>query len=348
MDDTRLAKGKVLIVDDDPVSQMVLLEAIKDSGKEAICADSGEEAWERIQGDPSITIALVDWLMPGMDGAELCQRIKKEVEDRYVYTIMVTAKDTKNDIMTGLAAGADDYVSKPVHPGELASRIKAGERVLKYEFHLKLEREKSDRLLNAVLPTSIAERLRGEEKNISDFHSAASILFIDIVGFTEWCMSMDAQTMISELADLFAGFDEEIAAHGLEKIKSIGDAYMVASGLPESREDHAHAIVNLAISIRNRIEKINQTCPKPWLIRSGIASGPVIAGVIGEKRFIYDAWGHTVNLASRLESLAPTDKILVCQDTYTIVKDAFLCKEYKEIKPKGLPTQTAWEIVKKL
>ena len=102
--------------------------------------------------------------MPGMDGAELCQRIKKEVEDRYVYTIMVTAKDTKNDIMTGLAAGADDYVSKPVHPGELASRIKAGERVLKYEFHLKLEREKSDRLLNAVLPASIAERLRAEEK----------------------------------------------------------------------------------------------------------------------------------------------------------------------------------------
>lgn len=336
---------KILIVEDDPVSQVVLADAVRDIGREPVCVASGEEAWSLLLADPTLEIAFIDWVMPGISGPELCARIREHIQDRYVYTIMVTSKTDKRDLMQGLSSGADDFVSKPVHPGELISRMHAGERIIRYEHRLREERERSERLLANILPSAIAERLKGGEKHISDFHAECSILFLDIVGFTEWCMRMDATSMITQLADFFAVFDSEIRKHGVEKIKSIGDAYLVAAGIPSADPDHARKIVQLAHDIRTRMRELNRARLQPWSIRIGIASGPLIAGVIGVERFIYDVWGHTVNLASRLESMAPKDEVLVSEPTWSLTRDQFAYEEFGTVTPKGCDEQRVWKLV---
>lgn len=336
---------RILIVEDDPVSQVVLSDAVRDIGREPVCVASAEEAWSLLVADPSLEIAFIDWIMPGMSGPELCARIRQHIHDRHVYTIMVTSKTDKRDLMQGLEAGADDFVSKPVHPGELISRMHAGERIIEYEHQLRKERERSEDLLRNILPGAIADRLKGGEKQISDFHPESSILFLDIVGFTEWCMRMDASSMITQLAAFFAIFDEAIRKHGVEKIKSIGDAYLIAGGIPSPDPDHAIKIVRLAHEIRSRVAGLNQSRLHPWSIRIGIASGPLIAGVIGVERFTYDVWGHTVNLASRLESMAPKDEVLVSEATWKLTRHSFTFEEFGHVHPKGCDEEQVWKLV---
>ncbi|MCB1127400.1 MAG: response regulator, partial [Verrucomicrobiae bacterium] len=336
---------KILIVEDDPVSQTVLKGAVEDVGRDAVCVGSGEEAWSLLLADPHFDIAFIDWIMPGMSGPQLCARIRQHLTDRYVYTIMVTSKTGKQDLMRGLESGADDFVSKPVHSGELISRLHAGERVVDCERRLREERERSDRLLRSILPEPIAFRLKSGEKHISDFHRDCSVLFLDIVGFTEWCMRMDARSMITQLASFFAIFDEEIRRHEVEKIKSIGDAYLVAAGIPRPDPRHATKMVALADSIRSRMSELNRSRLHPWSVRMGVASGALIAGVIGVERVVYDVWGHTVNLASRLESMAPRDEVLVSEATWELTRDEFRYEEFGRKTPKGCAPERIWRLV---
>lgn len=339
-------KPKILIVEDDPVSQSVLHDMVTQIGYETVHANSGEQAWDCLASDPAIQLACIDWMMPGMDGLSLCTKIKGEIRGRYVYSIMITAKTAKEDLIRGLEAGADEFLSKPVHPGELISRLRAGERVLRYEKQLFEERDRADQLLANILPPGVAGRLKQGEQFIADFYPSASILFLDIVGFTEWCLRMEAREMIEQLNDFFALFDEEIRKLGLEKIKSVGDAYLVAAGVPQPRADHAVAIAQLALSIQERIIRLNEHRLQPWAIRTGIASGPVIAGVIGHNRFIYDVWGDTVNNANRLEHAAPTNEILISESTQRLLGGHLPSEFFGELPLKGLGTQRVWRLVR--
>ncbi|WP_199249484.1 adenylate/guanylate cyclase domain-containing protein [[Phormidium] sp. ETS-05] len=167
---------------------------------------------------------------------------------------------------------------------------------------LQFQREQTETLLLNILPQPIAQRLKQEESTIADHFEAVSVLFADLVGFTEFSSRKSPQELVQVLNRIFSGFDELAERHGLEKIKTIGDAYMVVAGLPIPRKDHGEAIAHMAMEMLAEMERINAEIGESLTIRIGINSGPVVAGVIGIKKFIYDLWGDTVNIASRMES----------------------------------------------
>ncbi len=181
---------------------------------------------------------------------------------------------------------------------------------------LTVEQEKSERLLLNILPAAIANRLKQDSRAIADGFSEATVLFADIVGFTELSSHLPPQELVGLLNQIFSRFDTLAEKHGLEKIKTIGDAYMVVGGLPNPRTDHAAAVAAMALDMQSAIRTMNAEFSHPLNIRIGINSGPVIAGVIGIKKFIYDLWGDTVNIASRMESHGQAGEIQVSEATY--------------------------------
>ncbi|NEQ24107.1 MAG: adenylate/guanylate cyclase domain-containing protein, partial [Microcoleus sp. SIO2G3] len=187
------------------------------------------------------------------------------------------------------------------------------ERLQRSEFHarreiemayqkLEAERARTERLLINILPESIAQRLKQDQHTIADQFPDATVLFADVVGFTQLSSRISAAELVVLLNRLFSMFDEIAEKHGAEKIKTIGDAYMVVAGLPIPKSDHAQAIANLALDMQQAVARFNVEQNQSFSIRIGINTGPVVAGVIGLKRFIYDLWGDTVNIASRMES----------------------------------------------
>jgi adenylate cyclase len=202
---------------------------------------------------------------------------------------------------------------------------------------LRKERDKSERLLHNILPVPIANRLKEDDKNPVDGFNETSILFADIVGFTPLSESCTPEVLVGMLNDVFSRFDDLADKHGLEKIKTIGDAYMVAAGIPEYRKDHATAIADMAIDMVESLKQIEDAPCQTLSIRVGINSGPAVAGVIGKRKFAYDLWGDTVNTAARMESHGVSGKIQVTEDTYNLLKAdySFVERGVIEIKGKG-------------
>ncbi|MEG3894577.1 MULTISPECIES: adenylate/guanylate cyclase domain-containing protein [unclassified Microcoleus] len=200
---------------------------------------------------------------------------------------------------------------------------------------LREEQEKSEKLLLNILPQAIAERLKKNETTIAEYFPEVTVLFADIVGFTALSAVMNPIELVELLNQIFSTFDTICDRHGLEKIKTIGDAYMVVGGLPEPRGDHAEAIAQMALDMQTEIARFNAKNNQSFSIRIGIHSGPVVAGVIGIKKFIYDLWGDTVNIASRMESHGLPWRIQVSETTYKLVEHKYLFQERGTIEVKG-------------
>lgn len=205
---------------------------------------------------------------------------------------------------------------------------------------LKEEQEKSERLLLNILPASIAARLKHQHLTIADHFDEVSVLFADIVGFTELSSRMSPTNLVEILNQVFSSFDNLVEEHGLEKIKTIGDAYMVVAGLPIPQADHVERIANLALAMQQVLGDITQRHETPLTIRIGIHTGAVVAGVIGIKKFAYDLWGDTVNTASRMESHGVAGAIQVSHQVYEILQYHqgyhFTPRGTVDIKGKGL------------
>lgn len=200
---------------------------------------------------------------------------------------------------------------------------------------LAIEQKNSERLLLNILPQSIAERLKHEEGKIADSFTEVTVLFADIVGFTELAAQISPEELVGILNVIFSDFDELTEKYGLEKIKTIGDAYMVVGGLPEEKPDHAAAIAEMAIDMQEAINRFSQETGNALSIRIGINTGPVVAGIIGRKKFVYDLWGDTVNIASRMESHGIPGSIQVSETTYQKLKDQYLFKDRGSVQVKG-------------
>ena len=206
---------------------------------------------------------------------------------------------------------------------------------LSTEEKLRIEREKSEKLLLNILPAPIAQQLKHGQQTIADVFEDTTILFADIVGFTPLSARMPPHDLVVMLNTLFSAFDDLVEQHGVEKIKTIGDAYMVAAGLPQHRTDHAQAIAAFAVDMRRTMSAFNATAGHSLQLRIGIHSGSVIAGVIGKKKFSYDLWGDTVNTAARMESHGIPGEIQVSQATYELLKDTLKFEERGQITVKG-------------
>jgi PAS domain S-box-containing protein len=207
---------------------------------------------------------------------------------------------------------------------------------------LRVEKEKSEALLLNILPSAIAQRLKYETDSIADSFADVTVLFADIVGFTELSCCVAPVELVKLLNRIFSAFDLLTERHELEKIKTIGDAYMVVGGLPTPRANHAEAIAEMALDMQEEIARFNARTGETFNIRIGINTGPVVAGVIGIKKFIYDLWGDTVNTASRMESHGIPGCIQVTQATYKRLRDNYLFEERGVIEVKGKGEMTTY------
>jgi adenylate cyclase len=209
-----------------------------------------------------------------------------------------------------------------------------------------LAHARAEALLLNVLPAEVAERLQSDPNPIADHFDEASILFADVVDFTPLAGRLDAREVVGVLDRLFTSFDEVVDRYGVEKIKTIGDCYMVAAGVPRRRPDHAHALAGLAFELR----ECAKTClpERHWYdlrLRIGISSGPVVAGVIGRRRFLYDLWGDTVNMASRMESHGTADEIQITRSTWELLREDFVTEPIGLVDVKGKGEVETWRLV---
>ena len=235
------------------------------------------------------------------------------------------------DLLTGFGAQA----AVAVRTAELMRALE--ER----SAELAVAHARSERLLTNVLPVPIADRLKDREEIIADRFDAASVLFADIVGFTRLSARLSPGEVVRLLDQIFTRLDALVDRFGLEKIKTIGDAYMVAAGIPTPSEDHARVLARFALAARDDLAAHNLTTDSPVQLRMGINSGPVVAGVIGRRRFLYDLWGDTVNTASRMESHGIPGQIQITDVTRGLLGDDFMCTDRGVIDVKGKgPTHT--------
>ena len=210
---------------------------------------------------------------------------------------------------------------------------------------LRAEQQKSEALLLNILPGPIVQRLKAATETIADHFDATSILFADVVDFTPLSQRLPPAEVVGILDHLFSRFDALVERHGLEKVKTIGDCYMAAAGVPDPRPDHARTAALLALDMRDVVATSEVAGRSGLELRIGINSGPVVAGVIGTKRFLYDLWGDAVNTASRMESQGTPGEIQITRDTYELLKDEFVCTRRGTILVKGKGQMETWYLV---
>ncbi|MFC1582546.1 adenylate/guanylate cyclase domain-containing protein [Planctomycetota bacterium] len=257
----------------------------------------------------------------------------------YIITAAVTQLFQAQDLLLHIiiGGGLTSFSLIVAYQREWLTRIEFIQRLVieAREKSLAREKERSEALLLNILPSSIADQLKGGRKPIADMFDNVSVLFVDIVGFTPLSKNLAANEVVDILNEIFHLFDDLAVEYGLEKIKTIGDAYMVAAGLPEPRPDHADAIAKMAIGIREAVTGYSKRSGRQLQVRIGINSGPVVAGVIGKTKFAYDLWGDTVNTASRMESHGIPGEIQVAPPTFELLKDNFEFDARGEIEVKG-------------
>ena len=346
-------RARVLLVDDSRLIRMGLRRSLESIGLQNIAeANHGREAIEMLTRE-HYDLMLLDMEMPEMNGMEVLQVLRDAPYHPWPPVIVISGgagNSAMDDAVKCIELGAEDYLPKPFNPVLLRARVKTSidkkqlrdqevlrMRQLKRQHEaLAEEQAKTEQLLLNILPRKIAQRLRAGEEHIADACSNVSVLFADMVGFTKMSRTMSASQLVELLGDLFSRFDLITEKHGLEKIKTIGDCYMLAGGVPEPRDDHAQAVVDAALEMCEALEAMRERTGGALQMRIGVHSGPIVAGVIGIRKFTYDLWGDTVNVASRMESTGQPGKIHVSANTAVLLESEFKLTSRGEIEVKSL------------
>src|ERR1700758_4837320 len=312
----------ILIVDDNEDNRYTLQLLLESDGHERISsASSGNEAIALIEKE-KFSLVLLDLMMPDMNGDEVLKVIKSDPDKRDIPVVMISADTNADKVSQCIERAADDYLPKPFNPSILRARIGAALRrhslrALENEYLGKLENEKRhcENLLRNILPAEIATRLRNGESNIADHFDDATVIFADIVGFGKITARMKAYEIVACLNQLFSEFDKLAEDVGIEKIKTIGDNYMAVAGVPTPRSNHTRMAAKFALDMVTATGRLRSRLPAPFSIRVGLHSGAVMAGVIGTRKFAYDVWGDTVNIAARLEAASQPNRVLASAAT---------------------------------
>ncbi len=336
-----IESGHVLVVDDNRVNRIKLARLLERQGHSVDVASDGQEALEKLRSH-EFDVLLLDIVMPGMDGYQVLAEVHADEELANIPVIVISSIDEMQSVVKCIEMGAEDYLSKPFDAVLLRARMMASlekkrlrDQQKMYLQQLRSEREKSERLLLNMLPRPIAERLKHGGGVIADSFPSVTVMFADIADFTSMSAGMSPTRLVVLLNEIFSTFDKETSRHGLEKIKTVGDEYMVVGGLPLARPDHAEAVASLALAIQKRGREFSTDTGKRIEFRIGINTGPVVAGVIGESKFCYDLWGDTVNIASRMTSHGMRNAIQVSESTYEALKGKFLLESRGPVALKG-------------
>jgi class 3 adenylate cyclase len=348
--DPLFASFCILVVDDSRTLRRILIRELNSLGFQNILeAADGVEAIATVRSK-SIDLMLLDMEMPELDGLGVLTELKSDDTYKSLPIIVISGADQFEKTIKCIEIGAEDYLPKPFDPILLRARIfsslekkrlrdldqKHLEMLNQEKELLEVEQMKTEKLMLNILPRPIADRLKRGEKNISGSYPDVTILFSDLVGFTKMSSQTSATDLVKLLNDLFTRFDKRADALGVEKIKTIGDAYMAVAGLPIPRPDHAQLCAELALGMFDDLKAFNQENGKELDMRIGLNSGPVVAGVIGFTKFSYDLWGNTVNTASRMESTSKPGRVQVSPATYEAIKDDFTLEDGGLMECKGL------------
>lgn len=343
--------GRLLVVDDDAINREMIARRLQRSGYTITMAENGRVALDLMK-QRDFDLVLLDIIMPELDGFHTLEFIKADPKLRYLPVIMLTALDEVDSTVRCIEAGAEDYVPKPFNPVILHARINASlekkrlrDQEQAYLAELQAERAKSDRLLLNVLPKAIADRLKQGERTIVDSFREATVVFADIVGFTSFSANMAPSRTVQLLNDLFSGFDKLAETYELEKIKTIGDSYMVVGGVPTVIPEHAERCALMALDMIEVLHHFNRRNSTSLDVRIGINSGPVVAGIIGTRKFAYDLWGDTVNVASRMETHSQPGVIQVSSGTSGLLADKFIFEERGTIDIKNLGPMATYRLI---
>ena len=348
--DPLFASFCILVVDDSRTLRRILIRELNSLGfQNTLEAADGIEAIATVRSK-SIDLMLLDMEMPELDGLGVLTELKSDDTYKSLPIIVISGADQFDKTIKCIEIGAEDYLPKPFDPILLRARIfsslekkrlrdldqKRVEELNKEKELLEFEQMKTEKLMLNILPKPIAERLKKGEKNISGSYPEVTILFSDLVGFTKMSSQKSAADLVKLLNDLFSRFDKRAENLGLEKIKTIGDAYMAVGGLPIPRSDHAEIAADMALGMFEDLVAFNTENSAELNMRIGLNSGPVVAGVIGFTKFSYDLWGNTVNTASRMESTSLPGRIQISPATQEALHDRFVLEERELMECKGL------------
>ncbi len=349
-DGTADKQAAILLVEDNAALRAVISQILTSLGYLNVTeAVDGQVALDLL-AQREFDLILLDIEMPRVNGFEVLAALKKDAARRHLPVIVVSGLDRLDAVVRCIELGAEDFLPKPANSVLLGARVGASlerkrlrdlERLRLLELQqekelLQAEQEKSERLLLNILPQPIAERLKRGEHNIAERHAGVTVLFADLVEFSELSNDTDPQELVALLNDLFSRFDRLAGQHRLEKIKTIGDCYLVVGGLPEARETHAADVADMALDMLAALADLNWERKLNLAMRIGLNSGPVVAGVIGSRKFTYDLWGVTVNLADRVQSSGIPNRVNVSANTHALLAKDFRFTERGMVDCKGV------------
>ncbi len=308
----------ILVVDDNEANRALLTRRLVRNGHTVAHADDGQRALEMVRQHP-FDLVLLDVLMPNLTGHEVLAEMKADPALRHIPVIMITGFDDLDSLVRCIEGGAEDYLTKPFDPVLLNARIGAclekkrlRDREREHLAEIEEQRRRADELLRVILPHSVALELKETNAVKPRQHPHVAVLFSDVVGFTAYCDKHPAEEVIVHLQALVQSFEEIAARHGLEKIKTIGDAFMATAGLIEPVENPALQCVRAGLEM----VRAARALPSGWDVHVGIHTGPVISGVVGQRKYLFDVWGDTVNTASRMVDLAGSGAVCLSEHTW--------------------------------
>ena len=348
-----ILKARILVVDDQPANVLLLERVLAGAGYESVTSTLDPRAVCALHETNGYDLILLDLQMPGMDGFQVMEALKP-IEKDYLPVLVITAQPDHK--LRALQAGAKDFVSKPFDVAEVLTRVhnmlevrllyaelrRKNEELKKLFDQVVAARKVAERLALHVPPDSIAARLQARPDVTADSFSDATVLIADIVGFTELTPAVSAEQLSLLLDEIFTGFDGLAQERGLKKIKTLGNSYMAAAGVPVRTEDHAMQAAHLSLDLIEAMDRFNERTSNALQVRIGIATGAVVAGVIGRSMYLYDVWGDAVNTASRMESHGVAGRVQVAEATRRLLGEAFLLEERGALEVEGKGEIKTW------
>jgi adenylate cyclase len=329
-------EAAILVVDDNEDNRYTLTRRLRRLGfTDLEEARDGQEALAKVAGR-AFDLVLLDVMMPGMDGHQVLEHLKADPEQRHVPVIMISALTELDSVVRCIELGAEDYLPKPFNATLLRARIGASlerkalhDREAAHLAEIERQRTRARELLHAILPSQAVRELETSDRIAPRRFENVAVLFGDLVGFTGYCDGHQPEEVVANLDRLAQAFEEITEIHGLEKIKTVGDAFMATANLLEPHDDPVMACIEVGSAMTVA------TTAAGWRLRVGVHQGPVVAGVVGSRKFSFDVWGDTVNLAERLSSIGDDGGIYLSSRAFTRVAERIEGEQLGPLPLKG-------------